>query len=69
MTVQKCTDNINGTDDFGDSTGNLSNSEGYGMISFGVHNNTNLSAGFNIKTYTTRKHIVHISHIVHFPRF
>ncbi len=45
------TDNINGTDDFGDSTGNLSNSEGYGMISFGVHNNTNLSAGFNIKTY------------------
>ena len=45
------TDNVYGTDSFGNPTSVLSNSEGYGMISFGINFIENLSAGFNIKTY------------------
>ena len=45
------TDNIVGTSsDFGDVTGGLVHSEGYGMLSFGI-NLGSLSGGFNIKAY------------------
>ena len=45
------TDNIMKTSlDFGDVIGNISHSEGFGMLSFGI-NLGSLSAGFNIKAY------------------
>ena len=45
------TDNIMETSlDFGDVIGNISHSEGFGMLSFGI-NLGSLSAGFNIKAY------------------
>jgi len=44
------TNNIVETNSFGSSIGNLSHSEGYGMLSFGLDLGV-LSGGFNIKAY------------------
>ena len=44
------TDNIIATSSFGTSLGNISQSEGFGMLSFGI-NLGSLSGGFNIKAY------------------
>ncbi|MDC1050611.1 hypothetical protein OAQ87_00250 [Candidatus Marinimicrobia bacterium] len=44
------TDDIISTNDFGTSLGSISQSEGFGMLSFGI-NLGSLSGGFNIKAY------------------
>jgi len=44
------TDNIISTNDFGTPLGNISQSEGFGMLSFGINLGL-LSGGFNIKAY------------------